>query len=530
MRQSRHLSLQKGYLALLAVLIIMVIGFLGSTISYIFTDITSATLNSYLADKAYFVAQAGAEQATRYVLQKGVACASITGHADLTNASFGGGTFTVTGTSSVISTTLNGAITASDSSITLTSSSGFASAGVIAIDSEVMSYSSISGNTLQGVSRGMFSTTAASHATGAAIAQNQCALDATAGVPSLSSSIAKNEILKLVPLFTSLGAVSGWTVGEATAGIYSAASWDGSSWTATTLTGTGNPAAAYGLYVIAANNVWLVGDKGNFYNWNGSSWVYYNVTATNAFYGVSCGSTTDCHAVGDRVNSNTPALYDWNGSAWTRNTGATNANGTNLKSVSCTSASNCWGVGDNSNGAIFYRWNGSGWAGSTVILLAFPYKGVFCNSASDCWAVGANNIFARYDGISWSNYITTLPSAQYNGIYCNSTTDCWAVGNVNSSRDLIVRWNGTSWSRDSSNPTPVANLNAVSCISPTNCWAVGKASSGGNAVFVQYNGSTWATVTVPGMIVSDGLYALAFGAGGGITIPSNSSVVIQKLA
>jgi len=59
---------------------------------------------------------------------------------------------------------LDGAITAIDTSITLSSSSGFPNSGVIKIDSEIITYASVSGNTLIGCVRGVNDTVASTHA------------------------------------------------------------------------------------------------------------------------------------------------------------------------------------------------------------------------------------------------------------------------------------------------------------------------------------------------------------------------------
>ena len=77
---------------------------------------------------------------------------------------------TITGVSSGISTTLNGAITASGTSVTLTSNTNFPSSGTvhIKIDNEIMS-GTISGSTISSITRGQGSTTAAAHSDGATI-------------------------------------------------------------------------------------------------------------------------------------------------------------------------------------------------------------------------------------------------------------------------------------------------------------------------------------------------------------------------
>ena len=65
--------------------------------------------------------------------------------------------------------TLDGAITSTDTSITLDSVVGLAAAGFIKLDNEIINYTYISGNTLGGVFRGQSNTTAASHTDGTAV-------------------------------------------------------------------------------------------------------------------------------------------------------------------------------------------------------------------------------------------------------------------------------------------------------------------------------------------------------------------------
>jgi hypothetical protein len=72
-------------------------------------------------------------------------------------------------TNAIASTTLNGAITATDTTITLTSTVGLATSGFIKVDNETIVYSNISGNQLLNCSRGQANTTAASHLTGASV-------------------------------------------------------------------------------------------------------------------------------------------------------------------------------------------------------------------------------------------------------------------------------------------------------------------------------------------------------------------------
>ena len=65
--------------------------------------------------------------------------------------------------------TLDGDINASVTSLALASATSFASSGTVIIDSELITYSSKSGNTLSGLTRGASGTTAAIHSSGAQV-------------------------------------------------------------------------------------------------------------------------------------------------------------------------------------------------------------------------------------------------------------------------------------------------------------------------------------------------------------------------
>jgi hypothetical protein len=65
--------------------------------------------------------------------------------------------------------TLDGAITSTDTTITLTSTIGLPAAGFIKVDSEIINYGYIDGNVLYNCFRAQQNTTAASHITGSAV-------------------------------------------------------------------------------------------------------------------------------------------------------------------------------------------------------------------------------------------------------------------------------------------------------------------------------------------------------------------------
>jgi len=75
------------------------------------------------------------------------------------------------GQTSSIGTTLNGGISATDTTITLTSTAGLSATGFVLIESETVQYGYISGNVLYNCFRGQNNTTAVAHSTAATVYQ-----------------------------------------------------------------------------------------------------------------------------------------------------------------------------------------------------------------------------------------------------------------------------------------------------------------------------------------------------------------------
>ena len=78
-------------------------------------------------------------------------------------------TVTMTVRNNGITTTLNGDISPTDTTLTVMSTSGFPNSGTLIIDSEEMAYTGITATTFTGVTRGVNGTTAASHSSGATV-------------------------------------------------------------------------------------------------------------------------------------------------------------------------------------------------------------------------------------------------------------------------------------------------------------------------------------------------------------------------
>lgn len=208
-----------------------------------------------------------------------------------------------------------------------------------------------------------------------------------------------------------------------------------------------------------------------------------------------------------------------------------------LQSVSCVSVADCWAVGwfaSRHSGALSeaLRWDGSTWSlaatPNPVGTSTMDYNelsGIACVSASNCWAVGyaqsapgpALNLVLRWNGHSWSRVSVPQPdgtSSAYpdstnhlNGVACVSASDCWAVGDYHPwPRNQALHWNGRRWSAVAM-PQPAGtgtdhtnHLAAVTCSSASECWAVGYLQSRqvtGNQI-LRWDGASWKRAPTPG--------------------------------
>ncbi len=499
-----RLSHQQGYLVFIAVILIVVIGFIGLAVAEMFYSSTRSTSDYLQAAKALFLAESGIEQATHEILTSTVANRSACSGLSINN-SIGAGAYSVTtsGPFYVSSpSTVSGALTATATTIPVVSTTGYQSAGRLMIDSELINYSGISGNNFIGVTRGVDGSTATTHASGVSVGQYQCGLSSAGGVTSLTAPTIPNDPFGKRMLLDNIQLQEAWAMGNAASSKYTLISWNlptEVTWTneSTAISGSNS---LTGINMISTVDGWAVGAAGKFLHWNGNTWAVTTVSPAVTYYGVYCNSSHDCHAVGAKSGSK-PSMVHWNGSTWSQiSPGGSTGNNT-LQSVHCDSSSDCWAVGDNTAGKDFYQWNGSTWTGvSESSLSGYTFNGVYCNSSTDCWAVGANATFARKSGASWANFTTGLPAAQYNSVFCNNSSDCWAAGNSNGGKDLLVHWNGSVWSRDASNPSPIGNLLSVSCANSNDCWSVGQSTSGTNSpIFVHWDGTSWTQFSPSGM-------------------------------
>ena len=259
-----------------------------------------------------------------------------------------------------------------------------------------------------------------------------------------------------------------------------------------------------------------------------------NATQNNRLESVTCPSASQCWAVGyygQPVGSEVSQtlIEHWDGTTWTivpsPNTSATQDN--LLKSVTCTSTSQCWAVGyygdyDHVVQALIEQWDGTAWTivpSPNTAAYSSALYGVTCPSASQCWAVGyysqaaysgGQTLIEQWDGTAWATFPSPNDAASFNGlnaVTCPSASQCWAVGVAagDYGETLTEQWNGTSWNIIASpnlNFSSVSILGSVACSSTSQCWTVGYVYDGDSnsinfTLIDRWNGTSWSMVPSP---------------------------------
>ncbi len=265
----------------------------------------------------------------------------------------------------------------------------------------------------------------------------------------------------------------------------------------------------FGVTCVSASDCWAVGDYKNnngvpqtlTEHWNGTLWSLITSpntgTMDNILRSVTCVSASDCWAVGYYVNSGGTAfqtlIEQWDGSSWSIITSPNSGTESNaLYGVTCVSASDCWAVGAAGVSAVLREhWNGTSWTATS--FGATTLYGVTCVSTSVCWDVGykqsnsnpTQTLVDQYNGSNWLTRFSpnnTVGNNILNSVTCTSASQCLAVGEYGLT--LIEQWNGTSWSIVTSPNvgTGTNTLYGVTCVSASDCWAVGYYDNGTGGV------------------------------------------------
>ena len=324
-----------------------------------------------------------------------------------------------------------------------------------------------------------------------------------------------------------------------------------------------------GVADTSADSAWAVGDtsfnangKTVIMRWNGTAWTRVaspDPGTSRHIADVAAASDGTAWAVGctgcntSTSTSSQTLIMRWNGTAWTRVPSPSPGTNSYLDSVVVAPDGTAWAVGytDSTSyvlSTLILRWNGTAW---TTVPSPDPgtgpgagdyLSGVGVAPDGTAWAVGYDDssavisaLILRWDGTAWTKVPSPSPTDSYlYSVAAASAGAAWAVGwtggNTNAPiRALLMRWNGTAWTTVP-NPSPVGSyLYGVTTAPDGSAWAVGWTGSGANdrTLILRWNGTAWTRVPSPdpgpaaaltGVIALSGSNAWAVGAAGGKTL------------
>ena len=297
-----------------------------------------------------------------------------------------------------------------------------------------------------------------------------------------------------------------------------AAIWTGSGWrTLKNPPGIGLPAVACSSEKFCMAG----GGPTGVMTWNGSVWRKI-AAPSGGLSGVTCASRTLC------MTTVGQAFYVWNGTSWHNVKQISDfCNGTapgpcGISGLSCGSTTNCMAVGtwtvsqEPVQETLGWFWNGKTWsfvqppgAGNPAESNAVSCAGGFCMATGSAYSEVAGGGIATAG--TWSAATTTwtdvspnlgtlctgaLVTCDWAGqVACSGPSNCMTLGGVVGSQ----LWNGTGWQAEKTiSAGRGSGLTSISC-GGSDCLAVGwRTSSGKRRTLAElWSGSSWAIVGSP---------------------------------
>ncbi len=286
-------------------------------------------------------------------------------------------------------------------------------------------------------------------------------------------------------------------------------------------------------------------------HWDGKQWaltpmphpsggaILYSVTAvpgTKHFLagGESCTSVACPEAY----------ILGWNGTSWSQMALPALAGSTDIASVSASSSTDAWAVGQSCNdlkgkcNVLLLHWNGAKWSQVTIHGLASIFPDLYSVadlSPTDAWAVGSSflgSLALHWNGRAWVDVAVPGSGGFTEGIDAVAaipgTSEIWAL-EAASGGQFMLRWNGSSW-RGFPLPPETGRLrfytvSDVAASGATNAWDVGFSNSPTGTqptLTVHWSHSKWSTVASPSPKPANELF--------GVTTSSASSAFAVGVA
>jgi hypothetical protein len=203
-----------------------------------------------------------------------------------------------------------------------------------------------------------------------------------------------------------------------------------------------------------------------------TSWhLIYRAPSGHDIQGIAAGSRTQAWAFGDVVNTKTNRAngffyLHWNGKSW-RPVGIAAARHFVPEQIEASSASNVWVLGYTTTaggGGAALVYNGRAWH-----LIAAPWPNdplalEVVASPADVWLVssygGSTTALAHWNGASWISY-TVAGRVSLAGGSSRPWLTGTAAGAHGVSLEIVYRWSGTRWQRESTPGHSAALVNGA---------------------------------------------------------------------
>jgi hypothetical protein len=224
-----------------------------------------------------------------------------------------------------------------------------------------------------------------------------------------------------------------------------------------------------------------------------------------SFEDVIAFAPDDAWVVGGSYSSQTQVssqlIEHWDGGSWTV-VDADVPGATGLLSISGTSPSDIWAVGNAGTQTLIEHWDGIAWARvpSPTPEASGTLSSVWAVSANDAWAVGLSTtpdnflpLVLHWDGASWTVVDTPAGPPQHFtwAVSATGPSDAWIAGYSavvsGFGNQLVEHWDGNSWQIFRGTPDVVPGMpTSIIALSPADVWV-----SGDSFTILHWNGSEW---------------------------------------
>jgi hypothetical protein len=246
--------------------------------------------------------------------------------------------------------------------------------------------------------------------------------------------------------------------------------WNGSAWSRDTSDAVATSSATLtGVVDLSATNAWAIAGGDALAHWNGTAWSFATFPdpdfTPSSGQAISADSASDVWVVGSTLNTTTstlvPEAEHFTGTAWSTVPLAQPGGSATISAVTAISPTNAWAAGETTGGTA---------------------------------PVGGGTLIEHWNGTSWSVVPSPTPGfePEISGLAARSASDVIAVGdtlpseNGGPDNDVILRFNGTSWSDDTAG-APIQGFLLAAAAAPGGAeeFAVGN-SSGSTGVILSH--------------------------------------------